>query len=277
MEIVDVGVNLGHHSFDRDRLQVIDRACAAGVVQMVVTGSSLAGSRLAQQLASEHPGVLVATVGVHPHDARHCDAATLPALSELAKLPQVVALGECGLDYHRDFSPRPAQDHWFEAQVQLACELRLPLFLHERDAHTRFVDILKPYRSALGALVVHCFTGTSQQLDTYLDLGFHIGITGWICDERRGLHLRELIRRIPLERLMLESDAPFLTPRNIRPKPADGRNEPACLPYVLQAVAVSLGRPAEEVAEATTRTSRAFFGLEGVLHASAAATEDRRT
>ena len=276
MELVDAGVNLGHLSFDRDRLQVIDRARAAGVVQMVVIGSSLAGSRLAQRLAGEHPGVLMATAGVHPHDARHCDAATLPALRDLAQLPQVVALGECGLDYNRDFSPRPAQDRWFEAQVQLACELHMPLFLHVRDAHSRFVEILKPYRTGLSAVVVHCFTGTSKELETYLDLGFHIGITGWICDERRGLQLRELIRHVPLDRLMLETDAPFLIPRTIRPKPTNGRNEPAFLPYVLQAVAGSLGRPAEEVAEATTHTSRIFFGLDGVFQASAAAGGDRR-
>jgi len=261
MALVDIGANLAHESFNKDRDQVIARAVAAGVSQIVITGSSVAGSRHAHQIASQNPQVLFATAGVHPHDARHCNERTIPALRELASHPNVVSLGECGLDYNRDFSPRPMQDKWFEEQIKLAVELHKPLFLHERDAHARFVEILKPYLGQLGPVVVHCFTGTGPELDDYLSLGFHIGITGWICDERRGLHLRELVKQIPLNKLMLETDAPFLTPRTIRPKPKDSRNEPAYLTYVVQTVAESLSKSVEEVAQATTQTARAFFGL----------------
>lgn len=261
MQLIDIGANLGHESFNKDREQVLARAQESGVRQIVITGSSLGGSRHAHQLADAHPGLLFATTGVHPHDARHCNDKTIPALRELAAHPNVVSLGECGLDYNRDFSPRPVQDKWFEEQIKLAMELHKPLFLHERDAHARFVEILKPYLGQLGPVVVHCFTGTGPELDDYLSLGCHIGITGWICDERRGLHLRELVKRIPLDRLMLETDAPFLTPRTIRPKPKDSRNEPAYLKYVLQTVAESLGKSSDEVAAATTETARKFFGL----------------
>ena len=183
---------------------------------------------------------------------------TIAELRRLAAFEQVVAIGECGLDFNRDFSPRPQQEKWFEAQVALAEELQMPLFLHERDAAQRFYDILTAGRKSVPA-VVHCFTGSRDSLKMYLDLGLHIGITGWICDERRGKPLRELVREIPLDRLMIETDAPFLLPRSMRVKPKDGRNEPCFLPYVLQAVADCVGKPTGEVARATTATARNFF------------------
>jgi TatD DNase family protein len=176
-------------------------------------------------------------------------------------LEQVVAIGECGLDFNRDFSPRPKQEKWFEVQVALAEELQKPLFLHERDADQRFYDILAAVRKSVPA-VVHCFTGSRESLKMYLDLGLHIGITGWICDERRGKPLCELVREIPLDRLMIETDAPFLVPRSMPTKPKDGRNEPCFLPFVLQAVADCLGKPSGEVARFTTATAREFFRLD---------------
>ena len=262
MELIDIGINIQHRQFAADRDEVIARAVQAGVSTMIVTGTSVKESLAALQLCREHPGTLYSTAGVHPHNARQCDGRTIDALRDLASNDQVVAIGECGLDFNRDFSPRPQQERWFEAQVELASELGLPLFLHERDAHERFTDILKQHRTNISRAVVHCFTGTERELKAYLDLDLHIGITGWICDERRGVHLREAVRRIPLERLMLETDAPFLMPRNMAAKTKTGRNEPAFLRYVLGAVASSLGRAEEEVAAATTRTSRAFFALD---------------
>lgn len=262
VELIDIGVNLGHASFNADRKPVIERALAAGVKQMIVTGTSVKSSLEAQLLATSIPGTLFSTAGVHPHNARHCNEGTMKTLRELAEKKEVVALGECGLDYDRDFSPRPVQDKWFAEQIALACELKMPLFLHERKAHTRFVEILNDYHNQYDAAVVHCFTGDGEELRAYLDMGLYIGITGWICDERRGYHLRELLRRVPLDRLMIETDAPFLTPRNLQPKPKDGRNEPAFLPYVLRAVASSIGKSAEAVAEATTQTARRFFYIE---------------
>lgn len=257
--LVDIGVNLMHRSFQQDREQVVDQAVKEQVGQLIITGTSLRSSMDAARYAGRRPGTLYATAGVHPHDAKSCNEATILKLRELAALPQVVAIGECGLDYNRDFSPREAQRQWFAAQVQLAVELHMPLFLHEREASADFAAILKEHE--VKKAVVHCFTGTYAELKTYLNMGYHIGITGWICDERRGRHLLDLVRQIPLDRLMLETDAPFLTPRDLAPKPADGRNEPKYLPHVLRAVARCLGKTPEEVAQATTRTAAEFFGL----------------
>jgi TatD DNase family protein len=260
-QLIDIGVNLGHRSFHGDRDAVIRRAVAAGVYHMVCTGTTVKSSEEGLHLARTHPGVIKTTAGVHPHNARDFTSYTLEQLRALTGNPDVVALGESGLDFNRDFSPRPAQERCFAAQIELACELGLPLFLHERDAHDRFLDILAPYRSRLINAVVHCFTGSEEALDAYLDLDLHIGITGWICDERRGRHLRALVARIPLDRLMLETDAPFLTPRDLRPAPRNGRNEPAFLPHIARAVADCRGISFEELAAATTATASAFFGL----------------
>jgi TatD DNase family protein len=212
-------------------------------------------------LASARAPILYATAGVHPHDAASFGEHALGELRALAADPTVRALGECGLDYNRNFSPRPAQLHAFEAQLELAAQLELPVFLHDREAHEDMLALLKRYRDRIPGVVVHCFTGERHELHAYLDLDLHIGITGWICDERRGLHLRELVRDIPAGRLMLETDAPYLLPRTLRPAPAGRRNEPAFLPAVLDAVAQSTGRPADEVAGETTRAARAFFGI----------------
>jgi TatD DNase family protein len=262
MELVEIGVNLGHRQFHRDRDPVVERAVAARVTRLVVTGTNLSASREALALAHKRPGVLWCTAGVHPHNAKECGPDTLHQLRDLLAQPEVVAVGECGLDFNRDFSPRDVQERWFDAQCGLACEADKPLFLHDRESHARFLDILKSHRPRLKrGGVVHCFTGTADEVRAYLDLGLHIGITGWICDERRGRHLRTLVRDIPLDRLMLETDAPFLLPRDLRPAPADRRNEPAFLPHIARTVASCLDMPVEDLAEVTTATARAFFGL----------------
>jgi len=259
-EIIDIGVNLAHRSFQSDRKEVIERAIAAGVWTMIVTGTSLKASEEALQIARECPNQLFATAGVHPHDSRNCTDQTILELRRLAAQEEVVAIGECGLDFNRDFSPRPDQERAFEAQLNLAEELQMPLFLHERDAHGRFCDILSRNRKSVPA-VIHCFTGTKEELTAYLDLGLHIGITGWICDERRGTHLRELVKNIPLNRLMIETDAPFLLPRSMPNRPKDGRNEPAFLTNVLKTLADCLEKPPSLVAQATTRTAMEFFQI----------------
>lgn len=261
MELIDIGVNLTHKSFRNDLDRTIARAAEAGVAQAVVTGTSEVESRAARALASAYPGVLYATAGVHPHDARHCGAGTQDVLAQLARTCEVVAVGEIGLDFNRDYSPRSDQERAFEMQLELAADSGMPVFMHERDAHARFVAILSRYRARLGAAVIHCFTGNSEELAVYRDLDLHIGITGWVCDERRGLRLRELVRRIPLQRMMLETDAPYLLPRTLKPKPKTRRNEPAYLGAVLATVAECLELPIEQVAVATTRTARCFFAL----------------
>jgi TatD DNase family protein len=260
VRLVDIGVNLAHDSFDADRAEVLARARNAGVARMIVTGSSLHSSAAALALAATEPG-LYATVGVHPHHATEVDAAHLPELAAMATQPGVVAIGECGLDFFRDFSPRDAQETAFRLQLGLAIETRLPVFLHQRDAHERFVAILDECGAALPAGVAHCFTGGPDELRDYLDRGLYVGITGWICDERRGDALRQAARYLPLDRVMIETDAPYLLPRDLEPKPRTRRNEPAHLPHVLRALAGLMGVAPERLAEATTRNAEALFGL----------------
>jgi len=261
VELIDIGVNLTNKAFANDLEAVIERAHAAGVATLVVTGTSLEGSEQAVALANGRAATLYATVGVHPHDAKTFTDATVTRLAALASNASVRALGECGLDYNRNFSPRAAQLCALEAQLELAAQLQLPLFLHDREAHTDLYGLLRRYRDRITGGVVHCFTGTRAELQGYLDLDLHIGITGWICDERRGLELRQLIREIPKHRLMLETDAPYLLPRTLRPAPANRRNEPAFLIHVLAAVAEAAGRSTQEIAQETTQTARAFFGI----------------
>jgi len=261
MELIDIGCNLTHDSFDADRDEVIASAQAAGVSQMIVTGASAEGSRKALQLAEHRPGVLFATAGVHPHRASAYDDATDTLLRELSEEAPVVAVGETGLDYFRDFSPRPDQRTAFEQQIGIAVETGLPLFLHQRDAHGDFVAILKQYRDDLHQVVVHCFTGTRGELHTYLDLDCHVGITGWICDERRGTHMKDFMADIPSERLMIETDAPYLKPRNLRPRIKSHRNEPRLLPWILGTLAACRGEHPADLAAATTRNARRFFHL----------------
>ena len=266
MTLIDIGANLTHDSFDHDREAVLLRARAAGVTKMIVTGASREHSPKALLLAQTCPGELFATAGVHPHYAveytDECDA----EMRELHAHPEVVAVGECGLDYNRDLSPRPAQRKAFERQLQLASELgtpeaRKPLFLHQRDAHEDFVAVMKNFDGRLGPAVVHCFTGTRKELFECLDQDWHIGITGWLCDERRGLHLRELVKHIPANRLMIETDAPYLLPRTVKPQPSHRRNEPMYLAHIVEELARDRGESVEAVAAATTATATAFFGL----------------
>ncbi len=262
MQLVDIGANLTHPAFHADLPEVLARAREAGVGKIVVTGTSVAESVNALKAAKTHPRLVYATAGVHPHHARECDPSTIPALRTLAQQQGVVAIGECGLDFNRNYSPHPDQEKCFEAQIALAIELKKPLFLHSRDCFERFVQVIKKFNGAFPKAVAHCFTGSKAELHSYLDLGLHIGITGWICDERRGMHLLELLRDIPADRLMLETDSPYLTPRDLRPQPKARRNEPCHLPHILRTVARALGKPPEQVAADTTRTAQAFFGLQ---------------
>lgn len=261
MQLIDIGANLTHESFRRDLGAVLERARMAGVEKMIVTGASRVGSEHALELAREHPGVLCATAGVHPHHAGDYGSETDALLRALAREPEVLAIGETGLDYFRDLSPRPAQRAAFEKQLAIAMDLQMPLFLHQRDAHDDFLALLKAARERVPAVVVHCFTDDRRALFDYLDLDCHVGITGWICDERRGVHLRELVCEIPANRLMLETDAPYLLPRDIRPQPSDRRNEPMYLAHICEAVARERGEDADVTAANATATSRMFFGM----------------
>lgn len=262
--LVDIGINLTNKSFQKDLPQVLDRAYQAGVTQLVVTGTAEQESILAHELCITHDKTgtqLFSTAGVHPHYAKDWHSETLATLRQLLAHPTVKAVGECGLDFNRDFSPRPLQERALEEQLALAIELKKPVFLHERDASERFISLLKNFRDQLSNAVVHCFTGDKKVLYQYLDMDLHIGITGWICDERRGEHLKTLVNDIPAGRLMLETDGPYLLPRTLAIKPQDRRNEPAFLPEVLNTVAHCRHETNEQTAQHTTACARAFFEL----------------
>jgi len=260
MELFDIGINLTSAAFSRDRQQVVARAKAAGVTGMVLIGSNLSDSEQALRLAQEIPGCY-STAGIHPHYASEFDADSISRLIELIQNRQIRAIGETGLDFNRNYSSPSAQLEAFEQQLELACYTGLPVFLHQRDAHQQFLPLLKKYRDRLCDAVAHCFTGNQEELHDYLDLDLYIGITGWLCDERRGSHLQQLIKEIPANRLMLETDAPYLLPRNISPKPKNRRNEPAFISYLLAAVAACLNIPEHQLARQTFENAQRFFRL----------------
>jgi TatD DNase family protein len=260
--LIDIGANLTHDSFDADRPAVLERARAAGVERIVVTGSSDASNPAAADLADRYPGRLYATAGVHPHHASEYTAASGEQIRKLVARRSVVAVGECGLDYFRNFSPREAQLDAFRAQLEIAADTGMPVFLHQRDAHDDFVAVLEPMLPRLSRTVAHCFTGEGESLREYLALGLSIGVTGWICDERRGRHLYDIVGAIPDDRLMIETDAPYLLPRTLDPKPRTRRNEPAYLREVLRVVAEARGQTEAHVADITTRNAMGFFALD---------------
>ena len=262
IELVDIGVNLTNKSLRRDLDGVMQRALEAGVRQMVVTGTSLAESTAAIELCRQFPRRLVSTCGIHPHHASDWQEDSYARLKGLAQDSCVRAIGETGLDFNRNYSPREAQEHAFCRQMELAAELALPLFCHQREAHARFVELLAGYRDRISRLVVHCFTDNRAALMECLELDCYIGITGWICDERRGLELQQLVKQVPADRLLLETDAPYLLPRSLEPKPANRTNEPAYLPHILENVARHRGQPVAELAQQCLHNSRRFFALE---------------
>jgi TatD DNase family protein len=208
---------------------------------------------------------LSATAGVHPHHASDLDAHAVEALRAVLTHPRCVAVGECGLDFYRDYSPRDAQRHAFAAQLDLAIDVAKPVFLHQRDAHDAFVATLAPVCARLAGGVAHCFTGGRRELDAYLELGLHIGVTGWVCDERRGQGLREAVPHIPLDRLLVETDAPYLLPRDLAQQVKGRRNEPAFLPRIVERVAALMNLAPDAVANATTSNAERLFGLRPAL------------
>ena len=258
--MIDIGANLTHRSFEDDRDEVLARARSAGVEGIVVTGTSVAESRAAARLAATHAGVW-STAGVHPHEAKSVSATWIDDIAALAGKPKVVAIGEAGLDFNRNFSPPAAQRDVFAAQIELAGRLDMPLFVHDRDSEGETARLLAEYRAKPDLVVIHCFTGSAQDLDTWLDAGYYIGVTGWICDPRRGGELRTLAPRIPSDRLLIETDAPYLMPATMRSKPRARRNEPAFLVEVANALAELRGTAAAEIAETTAENARRAFRL----------------
>ncbi|WP_338572054.1 3'-5' ssDNA/RNA exonuclease TatD [Erwinia billingiae] len=257
----DIGVNLTSTQFAKDRDQVVKRAKDAGITGLLITGTNALESQQAQSLAMRRPGYCWSTAGVHPHHASEWSGETAATLKRLAESPEVVAIGECGLDFNRNISEPEQQVYAFNAQLELAAELAMPVFLHCRDAHDRFLAVLTPWLPTLPGAVVHCFTGTREELEACLAAGLSIGITGWVCDERRGVELRELMPLIPADRLLLETDSPYLLPRDMRPRPPSRRNEPCFLPHIVQVVAGLRGEEPEALARQCDANARKLFRL----------------
>jgi TatD DNase family protein len=169
------------------------------------------------------------------------------------------SVGETGLDFFRNISSYEEQLYAFNEQIKIAVETNLPLFLHQRDAHEDFMKIISKYKKDISKAVVHCFTGTQKELDDYLEMGFHIGLTGWICDERRNVDLRKSLINIPIEKLMIETDCPYLIPRNLNDKPKNNRNEPSYLPHIASEIASLVEIDISELANTTFQNSMNFF------------------
>lgn len=259
--LVDIGINLTNTRFDKDRDLVISRALEADVVKLLITGTCEKSSEQALNLCQQFPAVLSTTVGVHPHDADNVSERYIEKLTSLAQSPSAKAIGECGLDYNRNFSTPENQRRVFQQQVELAANLSMPLFLHQRDAFDDWLDILTPYVDKVPAMVTHCFTGNKSQLLQCLDMGMYVGITGWLCDKKRGQELRDIVKYIPLDRLMVETDGPYLTPQNIKPKPKSSRNEPMYLPYIIEMLTECMGYSKQEIIDCSYQNSIKVFTL----------------
>lgn len=265
-QLVDIGVNFHSKQLADKHAGLFARARAAGVATILATGTSVQSSRQAHELAQGHPGVVYATAGIHPHKADSWDAGTAKSLASLWQSPLCVAVGECGLDYNRNFSTPENQRKAFKAQLEAAFVYKKPLFLHCRDAFEDFIRILAEFsvggKTPLAG-VVHCFTGTRAEAEQVIALGFDIGITGWVTDSKRGSALRDALAHIPLNRMHLETDAPYLAPQNLKVR---GKfNEPANLPFVAQAIGQILGVSQEDVGRQCAENSRRMFGLAEVV------------
>jgi TatD DNase family protein len=261
-KFIDIGVNLTASSFKKDVSRVIERASHAGVERLIVTGTDIAHSEQAIQLSRQFDSACYATAGLHPHHASDFSHDLASELKDMLGDEKVVAVGECGLDFNRNFSTRNEQIRAFEAQLELAIETQKPVFLHQRDAHDDFVSILKSCRDDLSRAVAHCFTGNIDEVNDYVILDLYIGVTGWICDERRGVSLQQAVRHVPLDRIMLETDAPYLLPRDLEQKPVTkNRNEPCFLPHIASAVARHMDIAEVDLVAAAYENSCHFFDL----------------
>ncbi len=261
MALIDIGVNLTNARLYHDREILKNEAIAAGVTHQIITGTCYESSLKAISICEEDPNYYSATAGCHPHDAKDFTDEHSKGLEKLLQQKCIVAVGECGLDFNRNFSPPDVQHDVFEQQIELGIQTNKPLFLHQRDAHDAFLEHLAPHNNRIKG-VCHCFTEGKNEMKDYLDLGLYIGITGWLCDERRGHSLQEALKYLPLDRLLFETDAPYLLPRTIRPRPKSNKNVSANLPWVLQTAADITGKSTTELATISTNNCHDLFQLD---------------
>lgn len=263
--MIDIAANLISSQFHRDFASVIAHAHSAQVRALLVPGITLATIDEAIVLAEQYQHVYV-MVGIHPHHATSVDTHTCAQMAQSITAKKVIAWGEMGLDCHRNFVPLATQITALEAQLSLATNhpthAHLPILFHERDAHKPFMQTLAPFLSAMkGGFVVHCFTNGKQALSCYLDAGGYIGITGWVCDTARGEQLREIVKYIPLDKLLIETDCPYLLPKNMQNPPRNRRNEPQFLSHIASRIAQCMGVTDEEVIMHSTNNACTLFHL----------------
>jgi TatD DNase family protein len=259
---IDIGVNLTGGSFKKDIDQVIERAREVNVEHLIVTGTNTEHSEKSIKLADQYESICYATVGLHPHHASDYSSTLDSELRDMLSHEGVVAVGECGLDFNRNYSTREEQIRAFEAQIEIAIDTQKPLFLHQRDAHEDFISIIRSCRSDLNQIVAHCFTGNIEEVNDYVLLDMYVGVTGWICDERRGQSLQQAVKNIPIDRIMLETDSPYLLPRDAQQKPVEkNRNEPYYLPHIAKSVARHMELDEAELITAAFDNSCEFFNI----------------
>ncbi|MEH6444155.1 MAG: TatD family hydrolase [Oceanospirillaceae bacterium] len=259
--MIDIGANLTNSRFQNDLEEILEASKEASIDKIIVTGTDIPSSKAAIELSSKYQG-LYATAGIHPHAAASFDQSSFEQLGLLLKHPKVVAVGECGLDFNRNFSTKEQQIHAFEQQLILATSSEKPLFLHEREAFSTQYSMLKEHVNDICGAVVHCFTGNQDALVKYLELGFYIGITGWVCDERRGLELQSIINLIPDNKLLIETDAPYLTPRTLKGKQRKAKNTPANLIHIAAFIAQLRNQSTQHIVKMTSANAQHLFSFD---------------
>lgn len=257
--LFDIACNFTHESFEADLDEVISSSINANVDKFLVVAAELKDLPKINKIVSKFPDRCYFTIGVHPHHANNFTINSINEIKSSAKENMPNAFGEMGLDFFRNLSSQEDQIYAFEEQIKIAIEFNRPIFLHQRDAHDEFINILKKYKNDLTKSVVHCFTGTQKELDEYLECGCYIGLTGWICDERRNKDLRASIQNIPLDRLMVETDCPYLIPRNLNPKPKNNRNDPSNLTHIVNEITSLRSEDFDEICLETYKNSINFF------------------
>ena len=258
-EIVDIACNFTSDRFDNDLDEIIDRAIVNNITKFGLICSQLSDLDKLLEIYHRYSKNMFFTIGVHPHHANEINKEYLYKLKEVINKNNPHAIGETGLDFYRNLSTYEEQIFAFEEQIKIAIDTNKPLFLHQRDSHDDFIKILRKYSSDINKSVVHCFTGTQQQLDDYLELDCYIGVTGWICDKKRNVELRKTVRNIPLSRLMIETDCPYLIPKNLPEKPKNNRNEPINLNHIVSEIAMLMGIDEETLRKDTFKNTINFF------------------
>ena len=258
-EIADIACNFTSDRFDSDLDEVINQAIVNNITKFGLICSRLSDIEKLLEIYNRYSKDMFFTIGVHPHHANEINEEYLKKLKEVINNNNPHAIGETGLDFFRNLSTYEEQIFAFEEQIKIAIDTNKPLFLHQRDSHDDFIKILRKYSSDINKSVVHCFTGTKEQLNDYLELDCYIGVTGWICDAKRNVELRKTIKNIPLERLMIETDCPYLIPKNLEEKPKNNRNEPTYLNHIANEVATLMKKDINDIREKTYKTSLSFF------------------